>query len=362
MAADLERPDGLYPRSEGGSEGSEPALRRQRARDLRLARSRRNVDRPAARTAAPGRRRSRRASARQRPGDCHACARVLHLDDITPLQQMAAGRVAGSAPVLFPPMPAVRYTPASDTSVLGNRVWVARNQPYGAILNYYLPEAAASGVTFTILDRTGRTIATFPGAGAKGVNRTSWNLSEVSSCGPAATGGRGGGRGGRGGGGGGGGGGTWVRAIPGDYTVRLAALGTTAEQRVTVRRDPRVPATTNDTEVWYSMAQKIEKTECTLDRALADLAEVERILASRPNDAATEALRRELRPVILALRGDPKDPGHVNLPARMNWLTIQVGNNSNAPTAAQLEWIGKYSEQTASAIAKLDEIKAKVGR
>jgi hypothetical protein len=144
--------------------------------------------------------------------------------------------------------------------------------------------------------------------------------------------------------------------------VRLTALGTTAEQRVTVRRDPRVPPTTNDTEVWYGMAQKIEKTECSLDRALADLAEVERVLASRPNDAATEALRRELRPVVLALRGDPKDPGHENLPARLNWLTIQVGNNSGVPTAAQMEWIGKYSEQAASAIGRLAEIKAKIGR
>ena len=68
-------------------------------------------------------------------------------------------------------------------------------------------------------------------------------------------------------------------------------------------------------------------------------------------------LRRDLRPVVLALRGDPKDPGHVNLPARLNWLTIQVGNNSGAPTAAQMEWIGTFAEQAASAIAKLEEIK-----
>jgi hypothetical protein len=118
--------------------------------------------------------------------------------------------------------------------------------------------------------------------------------------------------------------------------------------------------TTADTDIWYSMAQKIEKTDCTLDGALADLAQVERVLASRPADAATEALRRELRPVVLALRGDPKDPGHVNLPARLNWLTIQVGNNSGSPTAAQMEWIGKYAEQAASAIARLEVIKGKV--
>jgi hypothetical protein len=143
--------------------------------------------------------------------------------------------------------------------------------------------------------------------------------------------------------------------------VRLTALGSTVEQRATVRPDPRVAVTTADMNVWYSMAQKIERTECTLQRALADLAAVERQLASRPADAVTEALRRELRPVILALRGDPKDPGHVNLPSRVNWLTIQVGNYSGAPTAAQMEWIGTFAEQASHAIGKLEEIKKKLG-
>jgi hypothetical protein len=52
----------------------------------------------------------------------------------------------------------------------------------------------------------------------------------------------------------------------------------------------------------------------------------------------------------------------MNLPGRMNWLTIQVGNNSSPPTAAQMEWIGTFAEQAASAIARLEEIKAKLAR
>jgi hypothetical protein len=52
----------------------------------------------------------------------------------------------------------------------------------------------------------------------------------------------------------------------------------------------------------------------------------------------------------------------VALPGRLNWLTIQVGNNSGAPTAAQMEWIGKYADQAATAIAKLEEIKQKLRR
>jgi hypothetical protein len=69
-------------------------------------------------------------------------------------------------------------------------------------------------------------------------------------------------------------------------------------------------------------------------------------------------VRRDLRPVVLALRGEPRDPEHVNLPARVNWLTIQVGNNSGRPTAAQMEWIGRFADQTSAAVRKLEEIKA----
>jgi hypothetical protein len=56
-----------------------------------------------------------------------------------------------------------------------------------------------------------------------------------------------------------------------------------------------------------------------------------------------------------------KDPGHVNLPGRITWPTIQVGNYSGPLTAAQMEWVGKFSEQAGSAIDRLEEIKKKLG-
>jgi hypothetical protein len=37
-----------------------------------------------------------------------------------------------------------------------------------------------------------------------------------------------------------------------------------------------------------------------------------------------------------------------------------VGNYSGPPTAAQMEWIGKFADQTGAAVAKLEEIKAAV--
>jgi len=273
------------------------------------------------------------------------------LDDVTPLQEIA--RVRPSALTLFKPTPAVRYIPASDVSSLGNRVWVARNQPYGAILSYYLP-ASVPSVTITITDASGGVVQTFDGPGAAGVNRAVWNLSRSSSCGPSPAGQGRGGRGGRGGG-------SWVRAIPGRYTATVTAGGARAEQPVDVRLDPRVTATADDMRAWLSAAQKIERTQCTLARANGELAAIERQVASLEADPAKRAqaarLRGDLRPVVLALRGDPRDPGHVNLPGRINWLTIQVGNYSGRPTAAQAEWIETYARLTDEAVAALDRVR-----
>lgn len=279
------------------------------------------------------------------------------LDDVTPLQQIATSRPVSVT--LFAPTPAVRHVPASDTSVLGNRVWVARNQPYGALISYVLPQPA-QGVELSILDEAGRTVQTFRGPAAAGVNRAVWNLSEVSACASdmasAAQGGRGG-RGGRPGG-------SWVRAIPGRYTVRLTAMGRTVDQPLTVRLDPRVRATPEDMQMWHREAQTIERIECTLDRASIELASIERQLTEhdrRATDARVreeiDSVRRELRPVALALRGDPRDPGHVNLPGRINWLTIQVGNYSGRPTAAQMTWIATYAVQAQQAMDLLGTVK-----
>jgi photosystem II stability/assembly factor-like uncharacterized protein len=275
------------------------------------------------------------------------------LDDITPLQELAAGASGAadagfSRPTLFKPMASVRYTPASDTSVLGNRVWVARNQPYGVIVNYYLPSDVAS-VQLTVRDRAGTVVQTMGGPGTAGLNRVVWNLAERSPCADNASGrGAGGrGRGGRSGG-------TWLRAIPGDYTITLAAAGSEARQSFTVRQDPRVTASDADMAAWHEDASLIVESECALQRASADLAELEQratMLEKEGRTGEADALRQQLRPIVLVLRGDPRDPGHVNLPGRVNWLTIQVGNNSGRPTRAQSEWIKSYATQ-AEAVAR----------
>ena len=278
------------------------------------------------------------------------------LDDVTPLQELtrAAARGPITAPLMFPPMRATRYTQASDTSTLGNRVWTARNRPYGAIVSYYLP-SPGQRVQVAIVDQSGRTVNTFNAPGAAGLNRVVWNLSEASSCGPAPSGGRRGGRGR------GGSGGTWVRAVPGTYSIRLSIDDRTETQPVTVRMDPRITVSDGDMREWHEQAATIERMECRADAAAAEVRDLDARLAKMIADGQSardaEEARQRLRPLVLAFVGDAHDPGHVNLPGRINWLTIQVGNYSGRPTPAQMQWIATYSADVDRYVRQLEDLK-----
>ena len=280
------------------------------------------------------------------------------LDDVTPLQELARASARGpiTSPLLFPPMRATRYTQASDTSTLGNRVWTARNKPYGAIVSYYLP-SPTQRVQVAIVDGSGRTLNTFNAPGRAGLNRVTWNLSEASSCGPAPSGGRRGrGRGGTGG--------TWVRAVPGSYSVRLSVDDRTETQPVTVRMDPRITVSDTDMRAWHEQASLVERMECRADAAAADVRDLDarfaKMIADGQSAREAEDFRKRLRPLVLAFVGDARDPGHVNLPGRINWLTIQVGNYSGRPTPAQVQWIATYSADVDRYIRQLDDFKKSV--
>jgi photosystem II stability/assembly factor-like uncharacterized protein len=277
------------------------------------------------------------------------------VDDVTPLQQLA--RVKDRAVALFPPIPAVRFTPVADVSVLGNDEWIACNPPYGALLSYWLADAVNGEdlVQIEILDASGRTVRRLTGTGDAGVNRVVWDLSEASACATDDTpsgpppGGRGGG--------------TWLRSVPGEYTVRLTARGRSVDQPLRVRLDPRLDVSHEDLRVWHGETKKIERMECTIRAASARVRALDAQLASLVDSNAdaplrTEAdvLRRELRPIALGLYGDVRDPGHVNLGSRVNWLTIQVGNYTGRPTAAQMEWIARWSRMTDEYVNRLDTL------
>jgi hypothetical protein len=139
--------------------------------------------------------------------------------------------------------------------------------------------------------------------------------------------------------------------------------GVSAEQSFRIRLDPRVDATPDDLAVWHREARIIEQTECTIRTEAARVRSLDAQLMDLEAGSAPESLRaearevrRDLRPVVLGLVGDPRDPGHVNLSGRINWLTIQVGNNSGRPTPAQSEWIETYRVQTTRYVGRLEGV------
>jgi photosystem II stability/assembly factor-like uncharacterized protein len=87
------------------------------------------------------------------------------MDDITPLQQLT-DTVIQSAVHLFKPRPAYRLHSVAG----GPRVYPE------AYINYYLKDTPKGGVTITILDGNGETVASMPGTKERGLNRVSWNL------------------------------------------------------------------------------------------------------------------------------------------------------------------------------------------
>ena len=197
------------------------------------------------------------------------------LDDLTPLRQ-AARAVAAGAPYLYRPARAtrVRWNTYTDTPLPIDEP-AAPNPPDGAVLDYWLPAAAAGPVVLEVLDAAGRPVRRFAsddppepvdsaadiplwwvrpsprlGTGA-GQHRFVWDLHEPV---PAAL------RFGypisavvhqtwrepRG---------PWV--LPGRYRVRLTVDGRTLEQPLVVRMDPRVRATPGALVGQHALARRL---------------------------------------------------------------------------------------------------------
>jgi photosystem II stability/assembly factor-like uncharacterized protein len=171
------------------------------------------------------------------------------MDDITPLQQIAAA--VKTEAQLFDVRPATRWTMWNKDGNLGQAVWRAPNPPAGAIIDYYLNAETTDDLAITISDASGKTLRTLRNVpNATGVNRTEWDL-KYDSPRPIPTSGRGGRGGGPGApaeepGGGRFGGGGAPFVLPGDYKITLHAGGKALTKTVNVGLDPRVPAAASD--------------------------------------------------------------------------------------------------------------------
>jgi photosystem II stability/assembly factor-like uncharacterized protein len=238
-------------------------------------------------------------------------------DDLTPVEKMNAS-TAASALTFFPPRPATLWHIVNRRWSAGQKVFVAKNPPAGAILNYYLKnplpaeseeaakrkeaepkepspppregaekkETAASErareplpgaereekptekkqgqVKITVTDRSGKVLREFEGPGASGVNRISWDLRYNPAAEPTpeqleamAAGYIVGPRG--------------PSVEPGEYSVKIRAGDQEAVQALTVEADPRQELSAEDRaarraaiEQLYAMAKTADKDRKTL--------------------------------------------------------------------------------------------------
>jgi photosystem II stability/assembly factor-like uncharacterized protein len=189
------------------------------------------------------------------------------LDDLSALRQLSRGTLA-SAAHLFTPRPAYRISWAGGFGAGGGDSPVGANPPSGAIVSYWLQQAAKR-VTIEFRDSTGRTVRTFSsdtaaagssaaaprgrrGAAADaaptaraGMNTFSWNLREADASSfdgmiywAAGV--------------------TGPLVLPGTYRVRLLVDGAPAQEAtLLVKKDPRSDATPADLVAQYTLAMQI---------------------------------------------------------------------------------------------------------
>ncbi len=198
------------------------------------------------------------------------------LDDIEPLREAGLATPAQSAAHLF--KPAVAYRLRRDTwsdTPLPPEEPAGENPPDGAMIDYYLPQDARGPLTLSIYDRAGNLVRRFSStdvprpidpeitvptywvrparipSASSGLHRFLWDyryarpkavaydypISAIYHDTPLAPQG--------------------VLALPGLYTVKLSVDGRTYTQPLTLRMDPRVPASPSQLREQFALAQTI---------------------------------------------------------------------------------------------------------
>ena len=199
------------------------------------------------------------------------------LDDLAPLQQLTSD-VQAAASHLFVPRDAYRFRPITPPSVPYDDPTTGQDPEYGASLNYWLRDDAASAPTIEILDASGTVVRTLHGPRTPGINRMHWDLRDepneqivlltkpmyaehidVGDEGRPAPGA------------------ARISMLmpPGQYTVRLTVDGRTHEQPLTMLKDPHSAGTEAD------IAAQVAFVRAVRADVVAAGASVERVEAMR---------------------------------------------------------------------------------
>jgi photosystem II stability/assembly factor-like uncharacterized protein len=275
------------------------------------------------------------------------------LDDLAPLQQMTQDVIA-SASHLFVPRDAYRFRPITPPSVPYDDPTMGDDPEYGAALNYWLREEAASAPTIEILDASGTVVRTLRGPNTRGVNRIHWDLRDepneqivlltspmyaehiaVGEDGRPAPGGAR----------------ISILMPPGHYAVRLTVDGRTQEQPLTVLKDPHSAGTEADiaAQVAFVRAARddvvaageaVERVE-TMRVQLASIARFldDDSLKADIHDVQEKLIDLQMNMVDLRLTGQGQDGVRfeARLLQKLGYVTNGISNSDFGPTDQESE-------------------------
>ncbi|HTL99131.1 MAG TPA: hypothetical protein VL181_10045 [Holophagaceae bacterium] len=304
------------------------------------------------------------------------------LDGISVLRQLDAASVSTAA-ILFKPGEAwrIRRSTNTDTPLPADEP-AGQNPPDGAVIDYALPGSVSGPVTLEILDAAGRLVRRYasdevpeptPEAMAQqlipgywlrmpralpsgpGMHRWVWDLryappsatsydypiSAVPHDTPRVPQG--------------------PLALPGRYTVRLTADGHASTAPLTVRMDPRVPASREDLAALFALESRLaESLSRSSDASLQAHSLREQIeTQSKGAPAALAAALSGLDGALAALvAGTPASPGLDALAGDASALYTQVGQADARPTAAQQQAAAHAAEGVDAVLRTWEQVKA----
>jgi photosystem II stability/assembly factor-like uncharacterized protein len=298
------------------------------------------------------------------------------LDNITPLRQVAEAKIKGG-PFFYQPAAAIRvdHDPFPSTRIPVDEP-TAKNSPEGAMLDYYLSEAAKS-VALQIYDPKGRLVREFssakgvpaperapavadawklhaaPLSANPGMHRFVWGLTwsstgEMDSDFPDA-------------GGGGGAAPRLPKVAPGQYKLILDVDGTKLTRILTVVIDPRSQATQlaleQQQELGLTIYNDLRKTQLAIEeirRTTGEGASGGRRRGATPQTGGTQS------PTQLILNGYPNSEdalGLVQLEASFAADLAAVRSGYNAPTSQARTYFTELDKQLQQSLAKWEQIK-----
>ena len=298
------------------------------------------------------------------------------LDDITPLQQLAA-EVTARETHLFAPRFAYRFRNVEAPYAVSDDPSAGQNPPYGAAIHYWLKNPARDSIVLRIVDAGGKVVRTLRGPGAPGINRAWWDLRfeptrearqrtsplfapeiVVGPQGrPMPDGGR-----------------FALLAPPGTYTVRVRNGGEELSQPLVIRKDPSSGAGEEDLKAQTALLQDLAadingavEMVNTVELARAQLVSLRSVLAG---DTAMATVRREadslekrliaVEEELVQLRLTGRGQDGVRWPIKtvgqMMYLAGQLGSSDYAPTVQQREVRTLLAEQARATRGRLTQL------